>query len=621
MLEGSEQSGQGLRSRVRFIPRIWRSGCLQSRRLRWFLSRWLPLRLLGRGAAPRAGLGVGDKAPFGRNSRGQSPFAPLAVKKQRKPPAVAKSSTPVFIFSLSADSTEGEDDGPKWVQVAAAGVYKGYDSGTVEFTFDKELFDKVVANFRKSPSYKAGLDGKGSSPVLAWDFHHASELHPAAVASNGAPAQGWTLDLEVRDGEKGAELWALVAWLEPLRTYIKEERYRWASVSMHFDAVDAITGEQIGPVITSIAATNSPFIEGMAPLAASRGYYGPAASPAEALEVMRRMFKLPAMATSEEVAVQVAKLETLLGGALDATGIDGDGMICDLREILGLPALTAAAEVLTKTREVIASGSSIGAAQTSTSLIAASTDGTETDQMDIKILASKLGVREADKAVEARLEELLALETAFEEVAKALDAEKGADAKAVLDKASRASKSLQGLASILKACGVEAADQALAKIAESFATVEAAQKAMPELESLRAFAKKAEEEEEEKDVKAAMSSRSYTDEGVKLALTVLRKTDKKAFFERFPVIAPEHAHLTKTIAATAEGVETPVAAKKIETASTPDGFAELKKYPGRTDIERAMEMIKATNAAAKGYTLEQIFPLACEHVRALKKSA
>src|SRR5262245_5048532 len=82
-------------------------------------------------------------------------------------------------------------DAPVWVQVATAGTYKGYAGGEVQFTFDKKLFAQVIANFRKHPSFKLGADGVGAMDVVAWDFHHASEMPAVSgtIPQSGAPAQ------------------------------------------------------------------------------------------------------------------------------------------------------------------------------------------------------------------------------------------------------------------------------------------------------------------------------------------------------------------------------------------------------------------------------------------------
>jgi phage I-like protein len=75
--------------------------------------------------------------------------------------------------------------------------------------------------------------------------------------------------LQIREGASGPELWSLTLFLEPARTYVLEHKYRWASVAVSFSSIDPLTGEDMGPTMSSVALTNTPFIAGMAELAAS----------------------------------------------------------------------------------------------------------------------------------------------------------------------------------------------------------------------------------------------------------------------------------------------------------------------------------------------------------------
>jgi hypothetical protein len=171
----------------------------------------------------------------------------------------------VAFLELGAPSLSDVDTSkPVWVQIAAAGDYKGYEGGA--FKFDRGVFDTIVANFRAHPAYAAG-----TRDVIPWDFHHASEFSPASgsIPVDGVPAQGWVRELEVRRGAKGVELWALTRWLEPARSYIKEGKYKWASVTVYFGVKDPVTGEERGANLVSVALTNQPFIEGMQELVAA----------------------------------------------------------------------------------------------------------------------------------------------------------------------------------------------------------------------------------------------------------------------------------------------------------------------------------------------------------------
>lgn len=171
--------------------------------------------------------------------------------------------------SLVAPPDDG--DGPRWVQIAREGAWEGHPSGS--FVFDEAVFDQIIANFRSNPSYQAGPDGVGCCDVIAFDFHHASEAPATAVAVQGSPAQAWAQELEKRTGADGKlELWALTRYLEPMRTYVREGRYKWTSVAVYLDAVDPVSGAPCGAYLSSIAFTNDPFIQGMEPLAAARGF-------------------------------------------------------------------------------------------------------------------------------------------------------------------------------------------------------------------------------------------------------------------------------------------------------------------------------------------------------------
>ena len=170
----------------------------------------------------------------------------------------------------ATDAGAPDENKPIWIQVAAEGEYKGHPSGP--FDLRPVDLEQIVQNFRANPKFTAGADGVGSTHVVPFDFHHASEQEPARLAVAGAPAQAWALDLELRQGSDGkAQLWSLCEYLEPARTYVREGRYEGTSVAIWPDAVDPKTGDRIGWYLSSIAFTNDPFIQGMLPIAAARG--------------------------------------------------------------------------------------------------------------------------------------------------------------------------------------------------------------------------------------------------------------------------------------------------------------------------------------------------------------
>lgn len=153
------------------------------------------------------------------------------------------------------DAKASADAGPVWNQIACVGQWSGHPAGP--FQLGVKEFGEMVANFKATTNRRI--------PV---DFEHVSEMDPRAgtVPSQGAPAQGWMIDL---DNRGAAGLWALISWLEPARTLIREGKYRYFSPTIRFNPADPKTGQRNGARLSSGALTNSPFLDAMQPLAAS----------------------------------------------------------------------------------------------------------------------------------------------------------------------------------------------------------------------------------------------------------------------------------------------------------------------------------------------------------------
>ncbi len=253
---------------------------------------------------------------------------------------------------LTAVATEAAADSPVWMQIAKEGKYKGHaDFPEVDFT--RPVLEAVVTNFRKHPSYKAGADGVGIEPVVPFDYEHASELDPTSgsIPVNGAPAPAWVLELDVRNAEDGtAELWALAKLGTKAREQIKAGEYRWTSVAVWRNAVHPVTGDPVGPVLTSVAFTNHPFIQGMQAIAATaRGgqrvlaeahVYGKAESPEEAIIGLRGIFGLDPNAAPDAVLEQIAKFGEFVSSGAFPMGIDAEYIMRRMRELFDLPTLS-----------------------------------------------------------------------------------------------------------------------------------------------------------------------------------------------------------------------------------------------------------------------------------------
>lgn len=160
-----------------------------------------------------------------------------------------------MLRGVALDTTAGSSDGPKWIQIACVGQWAGHPSGP--FQLGPKQFAEMVANFKATKNQRIPID-----------FEHASEMDPreGTVPTLGAPAQGWMIDLDNRGAEG---LFALVDWKEPARTYIREGKYLFFSPTIRFNPTDPKTGLRNGARLSSGALTNSPFLDGMQPLAAS----------------------------------------------------------------------------------------------------------------------------------------------------------------------------------------------------------------------------------------------------------------------------------------------------------------------------------------------------------------
>ena len=139
-----------------------------------------------------------------------------------------------------------------WIQLAKSGSFAGHSSGP--FELNAAIFGEIIVNF---------YDQKNPVPI---DFEHASEADATSgsVPTNGAPAQGWVVDLKI----EGEDLWARVEWLPKARDLIRSGGYKFISPAIRFGSKDRVTGKPVGARLTSAGLTNLPFLDAMAPLAA-----------------------------------------------------------------------------------------------------------------------------------------------------------------------------------------------------------------------------------------------------------------------------------------------------------------------------------------------------------------
>jgi hypothetical protein len=529
-------------------------------------------------------------------------------------PFISRTKFSVALFEFTKPDSDA-DDSPKWVQIAEEGDYPGYRNGEQPFSLTRGTFDQLIKNLHANPSYKADDNGIGCEQVIPWDFHHASEMDPTTgeIPTKGVPAQAWTLELEIRESETSkAQLWSLTRFLELARGYIRNGQYQWSSISIVFDMIDPATARNVGAVLTSVALTNQPIVKGMQRMVASNlsylDYMDPASTMTETLELLKQLLGLPASAGVAELTLELAKLKLMLSSGEAPPGVELDSIIGQMRRLFNLPTLSTVEAVMIEAETLITSLVKNQASQqavvpaTATTTAAAANNKEITVEL-LKILASRLGVREAADAVEAAVTDLAALQTGIKKLLETdLDA-----SVALLDGVERTAKARTKLTAILKALGIEDADGAVNKIAELMSQAKELASVMPELASLRTKTQKHEEAEAEAEVDGVIAARNYDPE-VRDALLMLRKTDPGKFKATYPVSKPGDAHLLSSI------VVNPMKKPGVQTVSLQQPLQpviNLAVYPGSNITERAMNYVKATVPGSDKWSHEQLFVAAC----------
>jgi len=272
--------------------------------------------------------------------------------------------------------TQAEVPEYRWIHCCNEGDYRGHHQGQFEMT--RQVFEAFVANFRASPQYQAGELELGSArysggvkPVIQFDYEHSSEMPPweGTIPTQGAPAPGWVLDVELREGADGkAQLWAF-AWLGPqIRAQIASRAYLWVSIAFTLEGVHWITGDPIGPCLTSIAFTNHPYMQDLTPLAAAnratsqppRGAVRSGSESPEAPGGNRGSTRTGATMDDKlrericrALKIRLAATDDEVGGAVEEAATSG-GDLGAVLEALGVTLTTDALKVIPQMREALA---------------------------------------------------------------------------------------------------------------------------------------------------------------------------------------------------------------------------------------------------------------------------
>lgn len=165
-------------------------------------------------------------------------------------------TTSCFVSRLSvAALTQDAGVSSSWIQVAVAGEFT--DPGRYgDFSITTDDLQAMADNFT------AGRFPEPPTEICV-DYDHLT----LKIKSPGdGKAAGWFRELETR--KDGTELWARVAWTDAGAEAIRNGEYRYFSPVIRWDYTTN-KGEKLAAVLFNGAITNTPFLQGMQPLALS----------------------------------------------------------------------------------------------------------------------------------------------------------------------------------------------------------------------------------------------------------------------------------------------------------------------------------------------------------------
>lgn len=235
---------------------------------------------------------------------------------------------------------------PVWNQLTKLGAWRGHPAGPFEIT--RQTNAEILRNFRATQNQRIPID-----------FEHASEAEETSgtIPTEGAPAQAWIIDLEDR---ADVGLWGLVDFLEPARTYVIEKKYRYFSPAIRFGSRDRETGKPIGARMTSGGFTNSPFLDGLQPLAAADRLGVPMLDRPMLSSTfhadMRAALGLDGEATLDRCSAKCAELRDLCMSADDAMmsqGVDLAPRMMSLKALMGMANHSTLGDILDAVEEMI----------------------------------------------------------------------------------------------------------------------------------------------------------------------------------------------------------------------------------------------------------------------------
>lgn len=174
----------------------------------------------------------------------------IALRSPRRP---LRLSFPTRLANYALTAAEDATGSlTSWIQIAVACAV---EPRNLEITVDD--LRRMAANF---------TSGKFPEPPtqICCDYEH---LSLRSTKPGDGKAAGWIQDVALR--ADGAELWAQVAWTPEGAKAVADKEYQFISPVIAGDHVTN-AGEHIGPTLINIALTNTPQLQGMAPVTLSR---------------------------------------------------------------------------------------------------------------------------------------------------------------------------------------------------------------------------------------------------------------------------------------------------------------------------------------------------------------
>lgn len=171
-------------------------------------------------------------------------------------------------------------DGTRWDHAAVMGTF--YYDGE-EFTIDEDVVQSFVANFKRNSPCKVPVDydhsstngtpGKGHPVPKAGTVVEMAGIFKASELTEDMLAKVKRLGRDPGDA-RNFGLW--IRWKPTVNAlgYVKSEEYTELSIAFSQDYSDPTTGKGQGPTVYAVALTNTPFLNEMVSIAASRSAGG-----------------------------------------------------------------------------------------------------------------------------------------------------------------------------------------------------------------------------------------------------------------------------------------------------------------------------------------------------------